>query len=144
MQFYYLDHSSSLLLWKWIFLRKQQRMRMQWRRKRLLLADSSSVILWRMQWRRKRMRRNLLIFVLETCAARCTTKKGCSICIPSDCRQSPRLFAEDFSVLKRLKVSIFKTFQSLFGIIKVSKKAVLFYDDTRNRKSKKANADGMY
>ena len=49
-----------------------------------------------------------------------------------------------FSVLKRLKVSIFKTFQSLFGIIKVSKKAVLFYDDTRNRKSKKANADGMY
>ena len=63
---------------------------------------------------------------------------------PSDCRQSPRLFAEDFSVLKRLKVSIFKTFQSLFGIIKVSKKAVLFYDDTRNRKSKKANADGMY
>ena len=59
-------------------------------------------------------------------------------------RQSPRLFAEDFSVLKRLKVSIFKTFQSLFGIIKVSKKAVLFYDDTRNRKSKKANADGMY
>lgn len=53
----------------------------------------------------------------------------------SDCRQSPRLFAEDFSVLKRLKVSIFKTFQSLFGIIKVSKKAVLFYDDTRNRKS---------
>ena len=61
-----------------------------------------------------------------------------------DCRQSPRLFAEDFSVLKRLKVSIFKTFQSLFGIIKVSKKAVLFYDDTRNRKSKKANADGMY
>lgn len=62
----------------------------------------------------------------------------------SDCRQSPRLFAEDFSVLKRLKVSIFKTFQSLFGIIKVSKKAVLFYDDTRNRKSKKANADGMY
>ena len=24
------------------------------------------------------------------------------------------------------------------------KKAVLFYDDTRNRKSKKANADGMY
>ena len=65
MQFYYLDHSSSLLLWKWIFLRKQQRMRMQWRRKRLLLADSSSVILWRMQWRRKRMRRNLLIFVLK-------------------------------------------------------------------------------
>lgn len=64
--------------------------------------------------------------------------------IVSDCRQSPRLFAEDFSVLKRLKVSIFKTFQSLFGIIKVSKKAVLFYDDTRNRKSKKANADGMY
>lgn len=64
--------------------------------------------------------------------------------ILSDCRQSPRLFAEDFSVLKRLKVSIFKTFQSLFGIIKVSKKAVLFYDDTRNRKSKKANADGMY
>lgn len=63
---------------------------------------------------------------------------------PSDCRQSPRLFAGDFSVLKRLKVSIFKTFQSLFGIIKVSKKAVLFYDDTRNRKSKKANADGMY
>ena len=62
----------------------------------------------------------------------------------ADCRQSPRLFAEDFSVLKRLKVSIFKTFQSLFGIIKVSKKAVLFYDDTRNRKSKKANADGMY
>lgn len=62
----------------------------------------------------------------------------------SDCRQSPRLFAEDFSVLKRLKVSIFKTFQSIFGIIKVSKKAVLFYDDTRNRKSKKANADGMY
>ncbi len=62
----------------------------------------------------------------------------------SDCRQSPRLFAEDFSVLKRLKVSIFKTFQSLFGIIKVSKKAVLFYDDTRNRKSEKANADGMY
>ena len=62
----------------------------------------------------------------------------------TDCRQSPRLFAEDFSVLKRLKVSIFKTFQSLFGIIKVSKKAVLFYDDTRNRKSKKANADGMY
>lgn len=62
----------------------------------------------------------------------------------SDCRQSPRLFAGDFSVLKRLKVSIFKTFQSLFGIIKVSKKAVLFYDDTRNRKSKKANADGMY
>ena len=62
----------------------------------------------------------------------------------SDCRQSPRLFAEDFSVLKRLKVSIFKTFQSLFGIIKVSKKAVLFYDDTRNRKSKKANADCMY
>ena len=43
MQFYYLDHSSSLLLWKWIFLRKQQRMRMQWRRKRLLLADSYSV-----------------------------------------------------------------------------------------------------
>lgn len=40
----------------------------------------------------------------------------------SDCRQSPRLFAEDFSVLKRLKVSIFKTFQSLFGIIKVSKR----------------------
>lgn len=64
--------------------------------------------------------------------------------IGSDCRQSPRLFAEDFSVLKRLKVSIFKTFQSIFGIIKVSKKAVLFYDDTRNRKSKKANADGMY
>ena len=64
--------------------------------------------------------------------------------LPSDCRQSPRLFAGDFSVLKRLKVSIFKTFQSLFGIIKVSKKAVLFYDDTRNRKSKKANADGMY
>ena len=62
----------------------------------------------------------------------------------ADCRQSPRLFAGDFSVLKRLKVSIFKTFQSLFGIIKVSKKAVLFYDDTRNRKSKKANADGMY
>lgn len=62
----------------------------------------------------------------------------------TDCRQSPRLFAGDFSVLKRLKVSIFKTFQSLFGIIKVSKKAVLFYDDTRNRKSKKANADGMY
>ena len=81
MQFYYLDHSSSLLLWKWIFLRKQQRMRMQWRRKRLLLADSSSVILWRMR-QRKRMRRNLLIFVLETCAARCTTKKGCNICIP--------------------------------------------------------------
>mgnify|MGYP006994348090 CR=1 FL=1 len=64
--------------------------------------------------------------------------------VASDCRQSPRLFAGDFSVLKRLKVSIFKTFQSLFGIIKVSKKAVLFYDDTRNRKSKKANADGMY
>ena len=64
--------------------------------------------------------------------------------VVADCRQSPRLFAEDFSVLKRLKVSIFKTFQSLFGIIKVSKKAVLFYDDTRNRKSKKANADGMY
>ena len=62
----------------------------------------------------------------------------------ADSGQSPRLFAEDFSVLKRLKVSIFKTFQSLFGIIKVSKKAVLFYDDTRNRKSKKANADGMY
>ena len=42
--------------------------------------------------------------------------------VMSDCRQSPRLFAEDFSVLKRLKVSIFKTFQPLFGIIKVSKK----------------------
>lgn len=68
--------------------------------------------------------------------------RGYILC--SDCRQSPRLFAGDFSVLKRLKVSIFKTFQSLFGIIKVSKKAVLFYDDTRNRKSKKANADGMY
>ena len=64
--------------------------------------------------------------------------------ILSDCRQSPRLFAGDFSVLKRLKVNIFKTFQSLFGIIKISKKTVLFYDDTRNRKSKKANADGMY
>lgn len=64
------------------FCGNNNRMRMQWRRKRLLLADSSSVILWRMQWRRKRMRRNLLIFVLETCAARCTTKKGCSICIP--------------------------------------------------------------
>jgi hypothetical protein len=72
-----------------------------------------------------------------------TTIKG-RMMRPTDCRQSPRLFAEDFSVLKRLKVSIFKTFQSLFGIIKVSKKAVLFYDDTRNRKSKKANADGMY
>ena len=44
----------------------------------------------------------------------------------SDCRQRPRLFAEDFSALKRLKVSIFKTFQSLFGIIKVSKKAVCY------------------
>ena len=54
------------------------------------------------------------------------------------------LFAGDFAVLKRLKVSIFKTFQPLFGIIKVSKKAVFFYDDTRNRKSKKANADCMY
>lgn len=72
------------------------------------------------------------------------TKAGDTNRITSDCRQSPRLFAGDFSVLKRLKVSIFKTFQSLFGIIKVSKKAVLFYDDTRNRKSKKANADGMY
>lgn len=71
-------------------------------------------------------------------------QKGMQYLHPSDCRQSPRLFAGDFSVLKRLKVSIFKTFQSLFGIIKVSKKAVLFYDDTRNRKSKKANADGMY
>ena len=71
-------------------------------------------------------------------------KRRCGYSGVSDCRQSPRLFAEDFSVLKRLKVSIFKTFQSLFGIIKVSKKAVLFYDDTRNRKSKKANADGMY
>ena len=71
-------------------------------------------------------------------------KDGLLMQAVSDCRQSPRLFAEDFSVLKRLKVSIFKTFQSLFGIIKVSKKAVLFYDDTRNRKSKKANADGMY
>ena len=69
--------------------------------------------------------------------------EGCKAAL-TDCRQSPRLFAGDFSVLKRLKVSIFKTFQSLFGIIKVSKKAVLFYDDTRNRKSKKANADGMY
>ena len=73
-----------------------------------------------------------------------TIKKDARFVHPSDCRQSPRLFAGDFSVLKRLKVSIFKTFQSLFGIIKVSKKAVLFYDDTRNRKSKKANADGMY
>lgn len=71
-------------------------------------------------------------------------KKDGNFSVLSDCRQSPRLFAGDFSVLKRLKVSIFKTFQSLFGIIKVSKKAVLFYDDTRNRKSKKANADGMY
>ena len=35
MQFYYLDHSSSLLLWKWVFLRKQQRMRMQWQRRRV-------------------------------------------------------------------------------------------------------------
>lgn len=35
-----------------------------------------------------------------------------------NCRQSLRLSVEDF--------------------------AVLFYDDTRNRKSKKANADGMY
>ena len=51
---------------------------------------------------------------------------------------------KDFVVLKRQKVSIFKTFQPLFGIIKVSKKAVFFYDDTRNRKSKKANADCMY
>lgn len=41
--------------------------------------------------------------------------------IIADCRQSPRLFAEDFAVLKRLKV-IFKTFRPLFGIIKVSKK----------------------
>ena len=73
-----------------------------------------------------------------------TQKNASSAEDGSDCRQSPRLFAGDFSVLKRLKVSIFKTFQSLFGIIKVSKKAVLFYDDTRNRKSKKANADGMY
>ena len=73
-----------------------------------------------------------------------TVKQPHVITWGSDCRQSPRLFAGDFSVLKRLKVSIFKTFQSLFGIIKVSKKAVLFYDDTRNRKSKKANADGMY
>ena len=79
------------------------------------------------------------------CQTKMNLKKViCCKQITSDCRQSPRLFAEDFSVLKRLKVSIFKTFQSLFGIIKVSKKAVLFYDDTRNRKSKKANADGMY
>ena len=34
--------------------------------------------------------------------------------------------------------------KTLFYIIKVSKKAVFFYDDTRNRKSKKANADRMY
>ena len=74
----------------------------------------------------------------------CEKRSPCCVQGLSDCRQSPRLFAGDFSVLKRLKVSIFKTFQSLFGIIKVSKKAVLFYDDTRNRKSKKANADGMY
>ena len=64
--------------------------------------------------------------------------------LSSDCRQSPRQKAEDFAVLERQKVSIFKTFQPLFGIIKVSKKAVFFYDDTRNRKSKKANADCMY
>lgn len=83
-----------------------------------------------------------IILVLK-CVLFETIKKGL-LNSPTDCRQSPRLFAEDFSVLKRLKVSIFKTFQSLFGIIKVSKKAVLFYDDTRNRKSKKANADGMY
>ena len=66
------------------------------------------------------------------------------MCTTSDCRQSPRQKAEDFVVLKRLKVSIFETFQPLFGIIDVLKKAVFFYDDTRNRKSKKANADCMY
>ena len=89
------------------------------------------------------------IIMSSTSQLYCQTKMNlkkviCCKQITSDCRQSPRLFAGDFSVLKRLKVSIFKTFQSLFGIIKVSKKAVLFYDDTRNRKSKKANADGMY
>ena len=90
-----------------------------------------------------------MIIMSSTSQLYCQTKMNlkkviCCKQITSDCRQSPRLFAEDFSVLKRLKVSIFKTFQSLFGIIKVSKQAVLFYDDTRNRKSKKANADGMY
>ena len=90
-----------------------------------------------------------MIIMSSTSQLYCQTKMNlkkviCCQQITSDCRQSPRLFAGDFSVLKRLKVSIFKTFQSLFGIIKVSKKAVLFYDDTRNRKSKKANADGMY
>ena len=48
----------------------------------------------------------------------------------TDCRQSPRLHAEDFVIRKRLKVSISKTFKSLFVIMKVSKKAVFSYDDT--------------
>ena len=62
----------------------------------------------------------------------------------SDCRQSPRLYAEDFSIRKRLKISIFKTFNSLFGIMKVSKKVVFSYDDTRYRKNQKTNANCMY
>ncbi|MDY5862578.1 hypothetical protein, partial [Agathobacter sp.] len=49
-----------------------------------------------------------------------------------------------FCYIREAKSLYFKTFQPLFGIIKVSKKAVFFYDDTRNRKSKKANADCMY
>ena len=61
----------------------------------------------------------------------------------SDCRQSPRLFAGDFAILKMPKVCIF-AFQPLFSIIEVSKKTVFFYDNTVNRKSKNTNADGMY
>ena len=62
----------------------------------------------------------------------------------SDCRQSPRLYAGDFDIRKRLKVSIIKTFKSLFGIMKVSRKAVFSYDDTGYGKNKKTNANRMY
>ena len=47
--------------------------------------------------------------------------------VDKDLGISPRIF-----LLKRLKVSIFKTFKTLFGIMKISKKAVFSYDDSRN------------
>lgn len=51
----------------------------------------------------------------------------------------PRIFC-----IKEAKSQYFQDFSVSFWYNKGIKKAVLFYDDTRNRKSKKANADGMY
>lgn len=41
-------------------------------------------------------------------------------------------FCRGFFYEKRLRVSIFKTFKPLFDIMKISKKVVFSYDDSRN------------